>query len=387
MKQRIAAVSFWSLGVMAMIASCGDDPAPESLCDPGSNVFCRCRGTLDPGTKLCNDSGDGFGPCEGPIGECDEAPIGGSGGSGASGGGPPEPPKPGELFAPCDPENGVECGEGLECLQGYCTMSCTEYLDCQPLGDCVIVGSGSAACAPYCVEQEDCAKFGTASSCGYTDNTLPPFDVVVCANHGDDLFLPPDGYACDSDSKCNLGFDGTERVCDTEICTDGCHANVDCSEDGATCSSSGGDLGDCGGGSGEDVDVCPGVSVAISAAMAQVQVGGDTSAAPPPSEADGDSPCQSLSPTEEDIYHLTVADAGSVIVLIDTTAADYDPILYVRSGSCEAGTQVACADDEALGLGEIVEFPATAGEEFWIFADGFDGSSGVYTIDFDLTPQ
>ena len=57
----------------------------------------------------------------------------------------------------------------------------------------------------------------------------------------------------------------------------------------------------------------------------------------------------------------------------------------MRAISCE-GTQIACADDAALGAGEIVEFEVFANEELWLFVDGFNGSVGSYTLELDFTP-
>lgn len=394
-------------GLVSFAVACSDDASGEQLCDPGSNVFCRCRGTREAGTKQCNDAGDGFGPCETSFGECEEIddPTGGSGAGSSSGpgtgGGPPDPPEPGELFAACneDPEQGEikPCNEGLECsAMGFCTKSCEDYQDCTAAGDCVVFGT-QQRCAPYCVQQSDCDSYSEGASCGYTDETVPPFDVVVCAQWGNELQLPPDGYPpqsdCDNDLYCNLGFEGVERVCDTDGCTDGCHSESDCAP-GVMCSSDGSSLGMCGGGMmTENVDVCPGLTVALSASMAQQQLSGDTSDNAPPSETEGEDGvpeagdfCTSLNPTEEDIYRVTIADAGELIVNVDG-ASTYDPIVYVRSGTCDAGTQIGCADDNGAGAGEILSLMVSANDTVWVVVDGFNGSTGSYTIDFDLTPN
>jgi hypothetical protein len=54
------------------------------ICTPGNYVFCRCKDRSE-GTKLCNENGDGFAPCEGCLS-----------GSGPNQPGDPEPkPDPG----------------------------------------------------------------------------------------------------------------------------------------------------------------------------------------------------------------------------------------------------------------------------------------------------
>ena len=371
-------------------ASCSDDNA-EELCTPGSNVFCRCRGTREAGTKQCNESGDGFGACVTAFGECEEVedPTSTSSGMGnnTGTGGKPDPPDPGELYAACDEEEGMTCNSDLTCgAAGYCTKPCESYEDCTAAGDCIQV-DGNATCAPYCVEQSDCDVYSTLASCGFTDQAVPTYDVVVCSNWGDNLQLPPDGYppsgTCDTDARCNLGFSGVERVCGADGCTDGCHVTTDCPGEEATCSSMGSEVGTCGGTPGEDIDKCPGQTVALTAANPSVSLSGDTSMRPTPSEVEAEGGCTSLSPTEEDVYRVTVESGGNFIVNVDTTA-NFDPIIYARINSCDGGMQIACADENASGQGEIFEFLAFDDDEIWIFVDGYNGSTGPYTIDFDV---
>ena len=159
---------FFSLGATTLLfMACGTDPAPtESICDPGSNVFCRCRGSRESGTKRCNDAGDGFGPCENSYGECDEVEGTGTGGSSGVGPGTGGTPDPGELLAPCNVEMDQLCDEGLVCEHGYCTKPCESYEECLPLGDCVDLDGKGGRCAPLCVEQADCEIYGSAVACG-----------------------------------------------------------------------------------------------------------------------------------------------------------------------------------------------------------------------------
>jgi hypothetical protein len=385
----LLAASTLALGLGA--GSCSDDTLGEQLCDPGSNVFCRCRGTREAGTKACNDAGDGFGPCENGFGVCEEIedPTGGGGtgigGSGEGGNEPPPPPPPGEIFAACDPEDGPACNEGLECANGYCTKECATFEDCTATSDCVQFDIGQR-CAPYCIEQIDCGNYDDSVGCGFTPLAVPAFDVVVCAQWGDALELPPEAYTCEQDVQCNLGFVGTERACDFFGCTEGCHVDEDCAGVEGMCSSADGvELGSCDGVS-ENVDVCPGVTVTLSLASGSAMVTGDTGLAAPPSDAIGEGSCNFAAETEEDIYHLVIEDSGSLILLLEPDAT-YDSILYVRSGSCDTGTQVACVDEIGNGVSEITDTPldVTAGDELWVFVDGFY-STGTYTLSFDLSP-
>lgn len=62
-----------SLLSLFFAATCTASKSAQTLCEPGTEIFCRCRGG-DPGTKLCNDAGDGFSECRLADGECTEIP-------------------------------------------------------------------------------------------------------------------------------------------------------------------------------------------------------------------------------------------------------------------------------------------------------------------------
>ncbi|MBW2528475.1 MAG: hypothetical protein JRI23_30145, partial [Deltaproteobacteria bacterium] len=121
--------AFWI--VLMVLSSCSSDETQETLCNPGDNIFCRCRGGA-AGTKQCLSDGDSFGPCETYAGPCDELPetSGGEGGSEIPGGGTKPPPPPGELLSACTSDG--ECGDGLSCPMGYCTKPCASYEECAP---------------------------------------------------------------------------------------------------------------------------------------------------------------------------------------------------------------------------------------------------------------
>jgi hypothetical protein len=390
--RKYLALPFMSLLALCSFAACeSEETASGTLCDPGSNVFCRCRGGA-PGTKHCADAGEGFGECESADGTCDE--VDPSGGSTGSGDGPPggDPPQPeGELLGPCTEDS--DCKDGMTCPLGYCTMTCSSYEDCSDaVGDCVN-WEGSPICMPYCVTQEHCEAYGLASRCGYTDDSLPSFDVLVCANWGDNLQLPPDGFppgvACDDDRYCHLGFEEVERVCDVDGCVDGCHIASDCG-DGQMCSSSGTEVGTCGGMMMENGDDCPGIPLSISLQSPDVMnVTGDTSQAPPPSEHEiemGSCFGPGEVPSEELIYAVSVVDDGTLIIDLSTTDMSYDPQMYARLDNCQTGMQLTCADDGIEGEGEIFEIVVFQGETIYLFVDGYQGSSGSFTLNLNLSP-
>lgn len=392
---RIVTLGFVLFAGSMAATSCAKDNPVQTLCDPGSEVFCRCRGGDESSTKTCNADGTGFGECF-----CE----GSSSGSGSGGGQDVPPgdgpkPNPGELLAACTSDTECETGH---CPMGFCTKGCATYEDCAPPepaepGDCISfsgVDLGSAGiCVPYCLEQSDCADYGQNSKCSFTTDSLPAYEIVVCADWPD-VTLPPDGYppdglVCLDDIVCNLGANGTERVCDAGgDCAAGCNDEPDCPM-GVTCSN-----GACGGGpppppgQGDD---CPGITVNL--AMGQtVNRNDDTSTVPVPDEHNGTNmmmPAQNCSfgaSGEEIVYAVTNTTNTPGYLTVDLTISNtssYDPALYVRAGSCASGVQLECSDSVGAGNGEIIQTYVWDTETVWVFVDGFN-SSGSYQISFNL---
>lgn len=287
--------------VAVAVAACSGETAESDLCEPGTNVFCKCRGNVD-GTKPCLADGT-FGACETLDGPCPEIPETTSGsssddddgdppvcfpfdevpctcadetngiqtcdaegrslgecsvagtpcGSGATtgattsstgGGGGTEP-----LFAACAAAS--ECASGA-CLMGMCTKECGNFLECVDggvQGECVRFAGGSIQlCAPYCEEQGECIDlYGDESRCGYgvaLDD--PSIAFLACGDWGSDLEVPPLGTPCAGDIECHLNLAGVERVCIFESCEEGCYVADDCPEERPECSSDGSVPGTCG---------------------------------------------------------------------------------------------------------------------------------------------
>jgi hypothetical protein len=74
------------IGLAVIVAACAQkaSDAPMHICTPGNYVFCRCKDRSE-GTKLCNEDGSGFAPCEGCL----------SGSDPNQPGDPEPPPEPG----------------------------------------------------------------------------------------------------------------------------------------------------------------------------------------------------------------------------------------------------------------------------------------------------
>jgi hypothetical protein len=224
----LCALAFMILGSGFALGACSSSTGSEALCNPGDNIFCRCRGG-EAGTKQCREDGQGFGACGTPGGPCEESFGSGSSSSSGQGGGGTGGKK---LLEACDA--GDDCQSGL-CRMGYCTQDCAKWQECtdeeqQIYGDCVNVDNLVQQCVPYCLSQEECEEsFGEQSSCSHAV-AVDAVGVSVCADWVD-IVLPADGTECVDDWDCHLGLAEQQRVCEFEACLGGCHEDDDCPMD------------------------------------------------------------------------------------------------------------------------------------------------------------
>jgi hypothetical protein len=162
------------------------------------------------------------------------------------------------------------------------------------------------------------------------------------------------------------------------------------------CSSVGGDVGMCTGGTTmENGDDCPGIPVTLTMSAPDTIVSGDTTNAIPPSEHACVSPCYASQnpPSEELVYQVTVTGASecslstpcTVTALLETSDSNYDPQLYVREQTCsDPSFQLVQSDEIGGGMSEIVEWCVFNNEDFWIFVDGWQGSTGAFQLSLNL---
>ena len=99
-------------------------------------------------------------------------------------------------------------------------------------------------------------------------------------------------------------------------------------------------------------------------------------------------------PAPEQVFQWTPAVSGQAILETCAAATSYDTVLYVRSGSCTTGSQVACNDDTstcatadgcATYHGSRVTMAVTAGVPYFVVVDGYSGSCGGDRGSFQLT--
>ncbi|MFO0614617.1 MAG: hypothetical protein U0414_18675 [Polyangiaceae bacterium] len=247
----LGALSIGVGGASLAVSSCKG--GQDTLCEPGKEIFCKCRGGFE-GTQTCLPDGNSFGECTTPEGSCPAINMSSSSGatSGASSGSGSTGDK--LLYDACT--DGSECASGI--CDGFCTLDCASYVECENKGgavggDCVRYEGGTKQrCAPYCANQEECTMYYAAPvACGGAkalDN--PALSFAVCAPWSDsELDGMPVGTPCnDTDGtvtwfgnsavqgKCGLGL-AIGNICLFEKCGHACYEDADCPV--APCSSNG----------------------------------------------------------------------------------------------------------------------------------------------------
>jgi len=125
-------------------------------------------------------------------------------------------------------------------------------------------------------------------------------------------------------------------------------------------------------GDDDELELCPGGVVPADLGAAGGADDGFTSGG---SVSEGS--CGGAS-SPEAVYYLD--PPGPVSALTVTTAGSlYDTVLYLRSGACGAGAEIACADDGA-GASAVLTGVTPPPGRIWIFVDGFAGAAGTYQL-------
>jgi cysteine-rich repeat protein len=76
---------------------------------------------------------------------------------------------------------------------------------------------------------------------------------------------------------------------------------------------------------------------------------------------------------------------GTAKLLLTESGTLFDAVLYVRSGDCASGTEVACNDAFYDG-GDQVTFQAPPNTTYWVFVDGYSSESGVFELQVSVIP-
>src|SRR2546427_676588 len=87
----------------------------------------------------------------------------------------------------------------------------------------------------------------------------------------------------------------------------------------------------------------------------------------------------------EKVFAWTPGVSGTATIQTCGAGTNYDTILYMRSGGCQSGLEVACNDDacpNSTGLARASQITVnvTAGQGYFIVVDGDLGASGTFSL-------
>src|SRR5882724_8688889 len=101
--------------------------------------------------------------------------------------------------------------------------------------------------------------------------------------------------------------------------------------------------------------------------------------------------CGSSGTAPEQVYRWTPAVSGTATIQTCGAGTTFDTVLYLRSGACASGPEVAagCNDDactNATGLNRASRLTptVTAGQTYYIVVDGYGGAQGTFSL--TITP-
>ena len=99
--------------------------------------------------------------------------------------------------------------------------------------------------------------------------------------------------------------------------------------------------------------------------------------------------CSNTDDADEAVFSWTPTASGlAIIQTCDGSDTDFDTVLYVRSGSCFGGDEVACNNDgngcqtSAKGKprGSRIKLDVLEGETYFVVVDGMNGVGGQFTL-------
>src|SRR5205823_3403588 len=97
--------------------------------------------------------------------------------------------------------------------------------------------------------------------------------------------------------------------------------------------------------------------------------------------------CGSSGTSPERVFQWTPTVSGTATIQTCGGSTSYDTVLYVRSGACGTGSEIAlgcnddaCADATGANRASRITPTVTAGQTYYIFVDGFGGAQGNFTL-------
>jgi hypothetical protein len=93
-------------------------------------------------------------------------------------------------------------------------------------------------------------------------------------------------------------------------------------------------------------------------------------------------PCSAGSTAPETTYTFTAPADGTYT--FDTNGSAFDTVLYLYEGAACGGTSLGCDDDGGDGTQSLIERVLDAGETVTIVVDGYNASSGNFTLNVSV---
>jgi hypothetical protein len=95
--------------------------------------------------------------------------------------------------------------------------------------------------------------------------------------------------------------------------------------------------------------------------------------------------CGSAASSGESVLLWTPAVSGTATIDTCGASTTFDTVLYVRSGACGTGTQIACSNDacatsNSTTQGSRLSVDVSAGQPYFIFVDGNAGATGAFGL-------
>lgn len=392
-RRRHWAATLILLSAVRLAAGCSssEGDAPKRLCTPNAYVFCRCA-DFSEGTKQCAEDGMAFGEC-GPCFPAEDAL-------------PPEDTTPAEDTSTIDDTApgtdtgvGADTGPGGGCPGKVLAVDGTkdtEITDTTKTGTSSYAGSGACAVAAanervysviptasgkltikmlgdvgldptLYVREADCAT-GKQLACAETtgDSGIETINVNVLA--GKTYYVFADGKAGTAGDFllslhlvpgpfCGDGKVDTGEGCDdaNKVAADGC-GNA-CVPEGDPASA----------------DTCPGLPAHVWPAST-LNITGSTATYAGEYASTG---CTGSGP--ERVYAVTSHVSGTMTAKITASWGTGSPLLYVRSGACASGTEMACVNKNSA-TPDTLTWPVTTGTTYSLFVDGFNSGKGPFTL-------
>src|SRR6266516_14259 len=97
--------------------------------------------------------------------------------------------------------------------------------------------------------------------------------------------------------------------------------------------------------------------------------------------------CANSGTSPERVYRWTPAVSGTATIQTCGAGTSFDTVLYLRSGACASGPEVAagcnddtCANASGLFRASRITPTVTAGQPYFIVVDGYAGATGTFTL-------